>query len=72
MLGWDTLMAIFKPKPGTVTVIKGDLIQVMDLYWCEQCKLHHVDKDHASKHQEPVEPAIKEHKIAGLLPYSIL
>ena len=71
MISWEAIMAIFKPRPGTVTVIRGDLIEVVDLLWCEQCRLHHIDKDHAVKHQEPVEPEIarKENRIAGLLTY---
>ncbi len=70
-MDYNTIMALFKPRPGTVTVIRGDMIEVVDLLWCEQCKLHHIDKDHAVKHQEPVEPDVvrKETKIAGLLTY---
>jgi hypothetical protein len=61
----------FKPKPGTVMVIRGDIVEAIDMQFCDACGVWHVDKDHAVRHQEPVEPDIivKENKIAGLLTY---
>ena len=42
--------------------------EIIDAEWCEPCKVFHVKDDHKI---EPVEPEIKETKIAGLLENSI-
>jgi len=52
-------MALFRPNKGTIIVIKGDRVEQVPLLWCEQCKLHHIDANHAKKHIAPVEPDIK-------------
>jgi len=61
-------MASLRPKLGFIQVIRGDIVEAVEMRFCEACKLWHVDRDHiVRRHPEPVEPDIIQKPIAGLL-----
>lgn len=64
-------MAHIRLKPGWVQrIIRGDIMEPVEMQFCGICRLWHVEPEHNLKyHTEPVEPEIKESKIAGLLTY---
>jgi len=61
-MDYNTIMALFKPRPGTVTVIRGDRVTEEQVQFCEVCKVWYVVGDHEVHNIEPVEPEIRSVK----------